>query len=93
MEVWQILKLLLFKLYSTQIAQPFDYTIYFIKFSILKVHKRSTKILITSKAKRVDTRGEMERLEITRDNMANYLNSIPDQCIIDLSDKVYCSGR
>lgn len=57
------------------------------------MHKRSTKILITSKPKRVDTKGEMERLERLRDNMADYLNSVPDECIIDLSNKVYCNGR
>jgi len=92
MKIWQILKLLLYKIYWTLIALPFDYTIYFIKFSILKTHKRSTKILITSKPKRVDTKGEMERLERVRDNMAYYLNSIPDQCIIELSEKVYCTN-
>ena len=93
MKRWKKTKDLLFQIYWEQFVLPINFIVFHIKFNLIHVHKRSTKILITSKPKRIDTKGEMERLEIGRDNMANYLNSIPDECIIDLSNKVYCTGR
>ena len=54
--------------------------------------KRSNQSLIIPSIKRFDTKGEIERIERGRDNMTKYLKTMPDECIIDLSNRWYCNA-
>ncbi len=56
------------------------------------MHKRSNQSLISPFKKRIDTKMVMERLEIGRDNMEEFVKIVPDECIIDLSHRWYCNG-
>jgi len=56
------------------------------------IFKRSNQSLIIPSIKRFDTKGEIERIERGRDNMTKYLKNIPDECIIDLSNRWYCNA-
>ena len=56
------------------------------------IFKRSNQSLIISSIKRFDTKGEIDRIERGRDNMTKYLKTIPDECIIDLSNRWYCNA-
>jgi hypothetical protein len=56
------------------------------------IFKRSNQSLIISSIKRIDTKGEIERIERGRNNMAKYLKTVPDECIIDLSNRWYCNA-
>ena len=84
---------ILYQLYWEQFVLPINYMIYHIKFSIFRIHKRSTQSLITVNIKTFDTKGEMERLERIRDDMEEFVKMVPDECLIDLADKVYCTGK
>lgn len=86
------LKKLLFKIYWEQIALPINYLIYLFKFTILKRHKRSSQSLITPTKKTFDTNGQMQRLEQGRDDMEEFVKIVPDQCLIELSEKIYCGN-
>lgn len=54
--------------------------------------KRSTESLITHRKERFDTKGEMRRMELGRDNMEEFVKIVPDECIVDLSHRWYCNG-
>jgi len=82
---------ILHQIYWEQIALPINYIIFFFKFKVFKIQKRSNQSLITSSSKRVDTLGEIERIERGRDNMVEFVNTVPDECLIELSEKVYCN--
>jgi len=56
------------------------------------IFKRSNQYLIIPSIKRFDTKGEIERIERGRDNMTKYLKTVPDECIIDLSNRWYCNA-
>ncbi len=86
-------KNLIYKIYWEQIALPINYTIFFIKFRIFKVHQRSNQSLIIPSSIRVDTKGEIERIETGRDNMQEFLEIVPDECIIDLTNRWYCNVK
>ncbi len=58
--------------------------------SIFNFFKRSNQSLIIPSIKRFDTKGEIDRIERGRDNMTEFLKIVPDECIIELSEKVYC---
>jgi len=57
------------------------------------IFKRSNQYLITPSIKRFDTKGEITRMEIGRDNMVEFLKIVPDECIIDLSNRWYCVSK
>ena len=86
------LKTLIYKIYWEQIALPINYLVYYIKFRIVKVHKRSNQSLIIPSSIRIDTKGEIERIERGRDNMQEFLENVPDECLIDLSNRWYCNS-
>jgi len=54
------------------------------------IFKRSHQYLITPSIKRFDTKGEISRLEEGRDNMIEFIKIVPDECLIDLSNRWYC---
>ncbi len=54
------------------------------------IYKRSHQYLITPSIKRFDTKGEIMRIEKGRDNMIEFLKIVPDECLIDLSNRWYC---
>jgi hypothetical protein len=83
----------LFKLYWEQVVLPINFTVFFIKFRIFKVHKRSNQSLIIPSSIRFDTKGEIERIEKGRDNMQEFLEIVPDECIIDLTNRWYCNAK
>jgi len=35
----------------------------------------------------------MERIEKGRDNFEEFVKMVPDECLIDLSCKVYCNAK
>lgn len=51
--------------------------------------KRSSESLITHRKERFDTKWEMRRMELGRDNMEEFVKMVPDECLIELSEKVY----
>lgn len=55
------------------------------------IRMRSTESLITDK-QRIDTISVMEMNELGRDNMEEFAKIVPDECLIELSDKVYCNN-
>jgi len=63
------------------------------KFRLFKVHKRSNQSLIIPSSKRVDTKGEIEKIEKGRDNMIKFLEIVPDECLIELSEMNYCNVK
>jgi len=83
----------LFRVYWEQVALPINYIVFFIKFRIFKVHKRSNQSLIIPSSIRIDTKGEIERIETGRDNMQEFLEIVPDECLIDLSNRWYCNAK
>ncbi len=83
---------LLYQIYWEQIALPINHFVFYIKFRIFKVHKRSNQSLIIPSSIRIDTKGEIERIERGRDNMQEFLKKLPDECIIDLSNRWYCNS-
>jgi len=56
------------------------------------IFKRSNQYLIIPSIKTFDTKGEIERIERGRENMIEYLKNMPDECIIDLSNRWYCNA-
>ncbi len=54
------------------------------------IFKRSNQSLITPYKKRIDTQGEIARIQLGRDNMVEFMKMVPDECIIDLSNRWYC---
>ncbi len=89
--LWKRVSLKLYQIYWEQFCLPINYLVFYFKFRILKVHKRSNQSLITPSSKRIDTLGEIEKLERGRDNMTKFVNMVPDECLIELSQKVYCN--
>jgi len=55
------------------------------------IRMRSTESLITDK-QRIDTISVMKMNELGRDNMEEFAKTVPDECLIELSDKVYCNN-
>lgn len=55
--------------------------------------KRSSQSLITPSIQRIDTKGEMQKIELGRDNMEEFVRMVPDECIVDLSHRWYCVYR
>ena len=84
---------ILYKLFWKQIALPINHLIYFIKFPIFRVHKRSDQPLITSHSKRFDIQGEIERNEKARDNLMEFIKMVPDECIPELTFRWYCVAK
>ncbi len=84
---------ILYQIYWDQIALPINYIIYYFKFNIFKVHKRSNQSLITHSSKTFDTLGVIERMEKGRDNMEEFVKMVPDECLLDLSFRWYCVKR
>ena len=87
------LKKLLFQIYWDMIALPINYFIYIIKFTILKKHKRSSQSLITPAKKTFDTYMQIQRMESGRDDMEEFVKMVPDECLIELSERCYCIGK
>ncbi len=85
------IKEIIFKIYWEQFCLPINWLVFHIKFTILKVQRRSNQSLISPRKKRIDTKKEMERLEIGRDNMEEFVRIVPDECLIDLSFRWYCN--
>lgn len=81
---------ILFKIYWEQIALPINYLVYYFKFTILKVHRRSKQSLINQNSTGIDVKKEMERMEKVRDDFEEFVNIVPDECLIDLSHRWYC---
>jgi len=90
--LWRSVSLKLYQIYWEQIALPINYLVYFFKFRIFKVHKRSKQSLIIPSSKRIDTNREIERMELGRDNMQEFLIKLPDECIVDLTNRWYCNS-
>jgi len=89
---WSISKIL-YQFYWDQIAVPINYLVFFFNFWVFKRQKRSNETLITSHSKRIDTQGEIQKMERGRDNMIEFMKMVPDECIIELSEKVYCNAK
>jgi len=75
------------------ITLVFYQLIYFIKFNVLKVDKRSNQPLITSGSKRFDIQGEIERNEKARDNLMEFVTMVPDECLPEMSFRWYCGNK
>jgi hypothetical protein len=54
------------------------------------IFERSHQYLITPSIKRFDAKGEISRIEKGRDNMIEFIKIVPDECLIDLSNRWYC---
>jgi len=89
--LWRSVSLKLYQIYWEQFCLPINYLVYYFKFRIFKIHRRSNQSLITPSSKRIDTKGEIERIERGRDNMNEFVKMVPDECLIELSEKVYCT--
>lgn len=89
--LWRSVSLKLYQIYWEQFCLPINYLVYFFKFRIFKIHRRSNQSLITPCSKRIDTQGVIDRNEKGRDNMTEFVNMVPDECLIELSQKVYCN--
>jgi len=57
------------------------------------MHRRSNQSLINQNTKRFDTQGEMEKMERARDNMQEFVDMVPDECIAELSFRWYCVNK
>ncbi len=89
----KLIKDFIFKIYWEQIVLPINFIIFHIKFSILKVHKRSNQSLIRPSARTIDTNEHIRIIEKGRENMCEFVRIVPDECLIDLSEKVYCVSK
>jgi hypothetical protein len=43
--------------------------------------------------RRLDTQGEIEKMEKGRDNMQEFVDMVPDECLLDLSFRWYCVSK
>lgn len=89
----KLIKDFIFKIYWEQVCLPINYLVYFFKFRIFKMHRRSSQSLISQNVKRLDTQGEMEKMERGRDNMQEFVDMVPDECLLDLSFRWYCVSK
>lgn len=62
------------------------------KFLTILLRKRSHQALNPHSVKRIDTNEQMRIIKEGQDNMIEFIRIVPDECLIDLSDKVYCRG-
>ncbi len=90
--LWRSISLALYQIYWEQFCLPINYLVYFFKFRIFKIHRRSNQSLISPSSKRIDTLGVIERNERGRDNMTKFLKSVPDECIPELTFRWYCKN-
>lgn len=82
-----------YKIYWEQFCLPINYLLFHLKFTVFKVHRRSKQSLIKPTRKPIDTNEQMAILEIGRDNMTEFVKKVPDECLIDLSERCYCGKR
>ena len=87
----KLIKDFIFKIYWEQVCLPINYLVYFFKFTIFKMYKRSNQSLINQNKKRLDAQEEMKKMEIGRDNMEEFARIVPDECLVDLSFRWYCN--
>ncbi len=87
------IKQLFLKIYWEQIVIPINYLIYIIKFSILKVNMRSKETLNSHSSNRLDTNEQMQIIKKGQDDMIEFLNTVPDECIVELSHRWYCNAK
>lgn len=57
---------------------------YFIRTKLFRSHSHT---FITTVSK--DTKDRMKIQELTRDNLQEFVDTVPDECLIDLSEKIY----
>lgn len=62
------------------------------KFLTILLRKRSHQALNPHSVNRTDTNEQMRIIKEGQDNMTEFVRIVPDECLIDLSDKVYCNG-
>lgn len=62
------------------------------KFLTILLRKRSHQALNPHSVKRIDTNEQMQIIKQGQDNMEEFVRIVPDECLIDLSEKVYCRG-
>lgn len=84
------IKKYLIQLYSDLVIHTIDLLVYHLKFTVFKVHRRSKQSLIRPSTKTIDTNEQMELLEIGRNNMTEFVKTVPDEVIVDLSHRWYC---
>ena len=83
----------LYQLYWEQVALQINYTVFFFNLKVFKRHLRSKQSLIIRSSKRIDAKGEIEKMERGRNNMQEFVKIVPDECLIELSEKVYCVSK
>ena len=84
------IKPILIKLFYSQIVYLIDLIFFHLKFSVFKIHKRSSQTLNSHRVKAVNTNEQMALMEIGRDNMTEFVRMVPDEVIVDLSHRWYC---
>ncbi len=54
---------------------------------------RSYQALNHHSVKRLDTNEQMELTKRGQDNMTEFCRIVPDECLIDLSERIYCASK
>lgn len=70
-----------------------NYILFFIRFLPQRIKNRSPQSLNRYQGKRKDTNEQMGSTKRGQDNMIEFVNMIPDECIIELSDRWYFGKR
>ena len=55
--------------------------------------RRSHQALNPHSVKMMDTYERMELIKMGQDNMIEFCRIVPDECLIDLSEKIYCASK
>ena len=82
---WKRIKSFLIQLYYEQFVFPIDQGVFYIKFRILKIHRRSQGF---KEQLRKDY--DMAGLEWYRIELMKSIAKIPDEFLPQLGDRVYC---
>ena len=66
---------------------------FFKKLFTIIFRKRSHQALNPHLEKVMNTNERMEITKKGQDNMIEFVKIVPDECLIELSEKIYCVGR
>ena len=69
-----------------------NYILFFIRFLPQRIKNRSPQSL-NRYSKRIDTNEQMQINKRGQDNMIEFVKMLPDECIIELSERWFCGKR
>ncbi len=70
-----------------------NYILFFIRFLPQRIKNRSPQSLNRYHSKRIDTNERMENTKRGQENMIEFVKILPDECIIELSERWFCGKR